>query len=108
MGLRRYEPSISTVGEGEDLKSLLLMCCVHPRICVSVAIYSYAVQNIKRQNLTMNYWTTEQYQCSLPVKSENRSVPQVSFLYSTLQHHIKYFIDLLPTLLAERAELEPN
>lgn len=36
VGLRRYEPSITTVGEAEaDLESLLLMCYVQLCVCLS-------------------------------------------------------------------------
>lgn len=36
VGLRRYEPSISTVGKAADLESLLLMWCI--QLCESLSV----------------------------------------------------------------------
>lgn len=56
MGLRRYEPSISTVGEAEDLESLLLMCSVHLSMCLSVTIYRVDYVLLDFANLYIHFF----------------------------------------------------
>lgn len=64
VGLRRYEPSISTVGKAADLESLLLMWYVQLCVCECLSVchlFLTGGQNIKRYYWIMCYRTTGKY-----------------------------------------------
>lgn len=91
MGLRRYEPSISTVGEAADLESMSSCVCVRERVYVSDGSSEYLLLLCRPVS-------------TFPHKSIQLS-PKMELFHTSIAYiqHIN-----LPTLLAERTELQHN